>query len=592
MRGHGARWAMAVAVGLAGVLALVAWQASSPANAGARHAAATTSDRDPPSATPAGMAPTSAAPGDAVAAGTTDASGDSPAAVAVAAEVAARRDSGPAVGQEPAPPWQGKTLDWLVLGGGPTPASNQASLEADGFAAQAALRGQGATLFAGGYGSRVVAVDTLELDAHATLRQELAALLAPDHAVQTAFRAVALPSLPADARHVEAALQSQWHAATTPLLVVVSGHGERADNRDDVRLPFWGGAAWTPRTLTAALDGAATDAGKPLRPLRFVIGACFSGGFAEILFRGASAQSGPSDADRCGLFASTWDLESSGCDADPDRRHHEGYARVFWAALQRRDVDGGPLEADEIDFDHDGAISLLEAHSRVRIASTSFDIPTSTSERWLRVALTRADPHDASVELGTAVGLAEAPSPTATQLAAVRPLLVEEFAVVAGLARTLRVADPWHQARTAWEDRDELVEEADDALAEIQGHEQGLAASLGAALLRARPELQDAWHPAFESTLRRDGPAIAAAMHGHPSYAAWRRARHSRDAASRLADRALVARALAERLLRAVDNVRFAVALRERGGQAWQTFLRLRACERTVPPLRAPDPGR
>src|SRR4029077_2773259 len=93
---------------------------------------------------------------------------------------------------------------------------------------------------------------------------------------------------------------------------------------------------------------------------------------------------GPAGSVRCGLFASTWDREASGCDPDPDRREQESYPLHFLHALRAEDRDGHPLNRDDLDLDHDGTISLLEAHTRARIMDASIDVPTTTSERWLR----------------------------------------------------------------------------------------------------------------------------------------------------------------------------------------------------------------
>jgi hypothetical protein len=117
------------------------------------------------------------------------------------------------------------------------------------------------------------------------------------------------------------------------------------------------------------------------RPVRVVLTSCFSGGFAELAFAGADAGKRELAAGRCGLFAATAEREASGCDPNPDRAAQEGYGLHFLQALQGRDRAGAVAA---IDLDGDGKVSLLEAHARARIASAGIDVPTSTSERWLR----------------------------------------------------------------------------------------------------------------------------------------------------------------------------------------------------------------
>src|SRR5690606_5691260 len=86
------------------------------------------------------------------------------------------------------------------------------------------------------------------------------------------------------------------------------------------------------------------------------------------------------------------DLPASGCDPNPDRAAQEGYGLHFLHALRGEDRYGRPLGAEHIDFDGDGRISLLEAHTRVRIASAGGEVPVTTSERWLREVTADLDP--------------------------------------------------------------------------------------------------------------------------------------------------------------------------------------------------------
>jgi hypothetical protein len=51
-------------------------------------------------------------------------------------------------------------------------------------------------------------------------------------------------------------------------------------------------------------------------------------------------------------------------------------------ALSGTRRDGTPLP-ELADFDHDGTFGLLDAHTWARIEANSFDVPTTTSERWL-----------------------------------------------------------------------------------------------------------------------------------------------------------------------------------------------------------------
>src|SRR5690606_29793376 len=68
----------------------------------------------------------------------------------------------------------------------------------------------------------------------------------------------------------------------------------------------------------------------------------------------------------------------------------------FLHALRGLDRDGHALP--RADLDGDGAVSLLEAHAHARVLGSSIDVPTLTSERFLRYAVSP----EAASEMGVA----------------------------------------------------------------------------------------------------------------------------------------------------------------------------------------------
>lgn len=440
---------------------------------------------------------------------------------------------------------------WLSFGGGADPSSNQVSMESDLALASEAFGPGGVLLFAGGPRSSGV----YELDADAEvdpLIAELAALFAPRSGRDGHYRRTVLrPHGPATKVELLRTLDRELSVTAAPLLAYVDCHGDGAAAPADNSLATWGGAPLTVRELASHLDVAR-------RPVRLVVSACFSGGFADLAFRGAEARQGPTDKDRCGLFASTWDLEATGCDPDPDRRHHEGYAVHFLNALRGRDRDGRP---HRVDLDGDGATSLAEAHAAARIASAGLDVPTSTSERWLRHAAPDKGP--------------------------LAPLeLAEEDAVIAALSSKLALSGDLETRLVRARARLDALEARHERLqAEGARTEEELAEhheQLTGELLARWPTIDDPWHPDHAALLATSRGDIERYLSQSLSFAKYQDAQAAAEKAADAELDSALARAPVERLVRALENVLLAGRLKHRGGSDWTRYVQFLECERTA----------
>lgn len=477
------------------------------------------------------------------------------AAPQVAASTDAHTIQDKATGAVPVP--ENATLQWLVIGGGATPSTNQFGIEADVADVQRTFAGPGGTLFSGG--ARALSVQVREPNPMGDpLRRRLGRFFAPRQGRNSRYRRTRLPGarIATRATVLQTISAQLRQAGDGPLLVWTAGHGDIGSAPSANGVLLWAGGRLTPVDVADLLAGEGLA-----RTLTLIMTTCYSGGFAEMVFANADARAGPARVLSCGLFASPWDLESSGCDADPERRHHQGYARHFLPALHGLARDGEPLPRAEIDFDGDGRISLFEAHARVRMASQSADVPTSTSERWLRHAAPKEGP--------------------ATPLT-----IPEEDAVISHLAARLRVpagdlTRPGELAR-----REAAQEQARQELERVQVDEDAAWHELAAELLGRWPTLDDPWHPDFDDTLRRHRQAIGDHLDGSPLMRRYETASAVTDAAGRLLDQERIGAALAERLERAVDNRLLAGRLKAKGGAAWLRWRALLRCERRVPRLQ------
>jgi hypothetical protein len=438
---------------------------------------------------------------------------------------------------------------YIVVGGGSTPEFTEVSLEQDTQLAMQVLPGPGLTLFAGGQGSESVRV-LAPVVPNESLLSKLGAIFDPRSGRDSRYRTTELNAQPATLSNFETSLALAGASSKQPLLVYIATHGLQGNEARDNFVELWGGDS----VSVAQLDELSANA---KRPVRFVIASCYSGGFAELAFAHAQAERGATTLARCGLFAGTWDRQTSGCDPNPDRRAQEGYSLHLLHALRGEDRSGKPLPRAQLDLDGDGKISLLEAHTRARIASHSIDVPTTTSERYVRELVKtpaapqwKLLPEDAAVvkQLGAKLGL--------NDVAAVERRYQELTSKLDGLQPELDAAD----------------EELDRARSQ-----------LGAELLARWPVLADAYHEEFASTLQRDAAAISGVLRDSRHAQRYADARAQSDAIAARANTLDAQEAVVLRLVRAYETAGLVSALAARGGEPYARYQALLTCERGVP---------
>jgi hypothetical protein len=470
-------------------------------------------------------------------------------------------------------------LRWLALGGGSDPLSNQISLAQDLELVTSLLAGRGLTLFASGAGA-LVSVERPELDlqdsepsppaarGNSLARQrelgrvaiELAKLLGPPGALQVRYEPATLAiDAPATRDHVLDALRAALESGNEPLLVVAASHGERGSVARQNSLALWGGWPVDVEDVAAVLDGF-----EQARPTRWVITACYGGGFAELAFVGANPHEGPRAPQHCGLFAAPWDDESSGCDPNPDRRKQESFTIHFLAALRGEGRDGADRLA-EIDLDRDARVGLAEAHAWARIHSRSFDVPTSTSERYLREYARSYEGERGSVAEGD----------------------LEELSVVRALSAELELDDE-PAARDKLRELERILADASALRDDAQQTADDSFYALRVALLERWPLLDHSWDPRAQALVAREGTRILQLLTSSDLARGNELAARELDEASVQHDGVRIARARVLRLVRAYENLRLASNLRRRGGPRYAHYEALRRCERYVPEVRAP----
>ncbi|MEO8178570.1 MAG: hypothetical protein ABI895_07035 [Deltaproteobacteria bacterium] len=450
----------------------------------------------------------------------------------------------------PAPDVARGPVRFLAIGGGPTPENNEVSLEQDIDLVRRALPGPGLVLFAGGSNSESVR----ELDPTPkgdSVKLALGELFAPRSGRQSRYRAPRFSAERATLENVEARLSAAFAQGGEPLLVHVAAHGDQGPDARSNAVALWGGKSLSVAHLAELHE-------QHQRPLRLVATSCFSGGFAELAFARADAKAArPSPVARCGLFAGTWDRETSGCDPNPDRRAQESYGLHFVLALSGKRKDGTALDLRAADFDHDGKIGLLDAHTWASIEAISFDVPTTTSERWLRHATSSGGAMDAAL------------SPEAAAV-------TERLGASLGLTSERGAEQRWTALAERINALNDRVDDAEDALAAREAEECTL-------LLEQWPVLDDPFHPDFESTFDNNRRAIETAL----TVSAEARARAEQSARTLGLYEQLRVLQLEEarvlRVRRAYETLHRAAALMKRGGASAKYYASLVACERAAP---------
>ncbi len=439
---------------------------------------------------------------------------------------------------------------WIVAGGGPTPESNEVSIEDDLRLAASVLPGPGVTLYASGAKSKAVRVQADDLPSD-PLIAELGAIFSPRPGRSSRYQSTRIAADgPASPTALLDAVDAASSAPGKPLTVYIAGHGDVGTSPADNAIVMWANFTVTPIDLAKAVETSK-------RRTRFVITTCFSGGFAELAFVGADEKAGAAPGDVCGLFASTWDREAGGCDPDPDRGQHDGYGVHFLSALDGKKRDGTALAATTLDIDGDGVVSLLDAHTFARLSSRSIDVPTTTSERWLRHS-------------------------TTAQVIATPLMLAHEDAVIGVLGP--RYGGPTEPEAVAELKRlDDEIVAAGGVEAEASKAETEIYWDASAALLARWPVLDDPWHPLWREAVDTNRTEIAAFLASAPELASLSAAIASTNVAAMKTSSLEVRRAALDRVVRAFETKRLAAALSAQGGPAWDRYVALRACENSAP---------
>lgn len=163
-----------------------------------------------------------------------------------------------------------------------------------------------------------------------------------------------------------------------PLFFYFTGHGEPE------RLLLWDYQELTVEQLSSHLDPLPIDT-----PVVMMMAQCFSGSFADFIYKNGDPSQPLALHTRCGFFATVESRPSVGCTPMVNEADYEDYSSSFFAGLSGISRTGESVAS--ADYNRDGRVSYREAHGFAKVDEETMDWPISTSESWLQNQASEAD---------------------------------------------------------------------------------------------------------------------------------------------------------------------------------------------------------
>ncbi len=287
-------------------------------------------------------------------------------------------------------------LNALLVGGGPDVPSNAAQIEGHvRFVASVLPRSaKRVLLFADGKADRPT-VSYADTRAFADAQRALAVLLADRDAGEPVLTRVPRLDAPLDGparlhdfHRALTRLSAETAKGSVPLLLYFAGHGTQDEkNETNTHYDLWNVDELSVRDLAEEFARLPRQ-----MPVVLVMAQCFSGAFADVLFRGGDPKGALIERSIVGFFSAQKDREAAGCSYATERADYQDFSSYFFGALCGQDRFGDKVSG--ADYDEDGIVSLHEAFCYALIHDQSADTPVCTSDVFLQ---SRASLPDATI---------------------------------------------------------------------------------------------------------------------------------------------------------------------------------------------------
>ncbi len=434
----------------------------------------------------------------------------------------------------------------LTIGGGYSPAGNQASLEKNVLLFQRVLAGHSESVkrhdvfFADG-GNVAKDLQVHDPSQVPLPNRLMAEFFGSTRDLGLTYRNHLVPNT-RDASTPESV--RKWFAEVGPqmvdgdrLTIYVTAHGHRSRDRNqdhNTSIAMWGNSKMEMTELARLLDDL-----DPGLNVVMVMVQCYTGGFSHLMYRGGDPSNGLSPQNRVGFYATVHDRPAAGCTPSVDESDYVEYSTYFWAAIAAKDRSGKAIAPP--DYDRDGQVSLEEAHAYTILNADTIDVPVKTSGEYLRKFSKFGN------RAGELLQNDEPYSVVQEHASAVQKVLLAKLSEKLKLDGEARLVDAWEKTQNNRRRRRGPVQTSSATKKKI------------AADLKARwPELANTMNPLSIELLTTRQSEFVNAVQNHPQYEKHKRESEQQESRSEEQE----TRAQFERFLRVADNVILAENLR------------------------------
>ncbi len=363
----------------------------------------------------------------------------------------------------------------------------------------------------------------------------------------------------------------------TSNLIYFTGHGGKGEKKtpQNTTAYLWNNYKFRVSDFTKKLDTLPSD-----QTFILVMVQCYSGGFANFIFREGDSKKGLHPQVRAGFFATVHDRVAAGCTPDIREENYQEYSTHFWEALCGESRIGKKIQKP--DFNGDGSTSLTEAHAYVVIHSNTIDIPIKTSDVFLR-RFSSFDPPKEEDALNKIIKNAkdllsgtdsnsskreDSPNDWIFRKDPISKILLsaspESKAIIQTLAQRLSIQDEevFEKAENKIKEIKKRREELAKAKREKEEEKKKLKNKIKTRLLKEWPELGNIQHPAVDLLKQPEGSSKIITLANQDNE--WSDYKKRRDESAQIENKRFKlekTQVLAMRLTHEIENVVLRVAL-------------------------------